>query len=187
MEIPQMKSTLPMISNGPANGFLLAVLLSTLVLAACGQSDTRGPLEPVAITGGTYCTLDGMLLADYPGPKAQIHYAGREEPDFFCDTVEMFHIYLNPEIVQPVRGLYVQDMGSTDWDDPQGQWIDARTAYYVHGSSRRGAMGPTLASFSREEDARHFAEEFGGQVLRFEEITPDQVILDGGALHDTRM
>jgi copper chaperone NosL len=171
----------------PTNGFLLAVLLSALALAACGQSDTRGTLEPVAITGGTYCTLDGMLLADYPGPKAQIHYAGREEPDYFCDTVEMFHIYLNPEIVQPVRGLYVQDMGRTDWDEPQGQWIDARGAYYVHGSSRRGAMGPTLASFASEQDARHFAEEFGGQVLRFEQVIPDQVILDGGALHDTRM
>jgi copper chaperone NosL len=166
---------------------LLAVLLSALALAACGQSDTRGTLEPVAITGATYCALDGMLLADYPGPKAQIQYAGREEPDFFCDTVEMFHIYLNPEIVQPVRGLYVQDMGSTDWDDPRDHWIDARSAFYVLGSSRRGAMGPTLASFADEAAAQRFAGEFGGQVLGFEQVTPDQVILDGGALHDTRM
>ncbi len=171
----------------PTNGYLLVVILLAFTLAACGQSDTSVSLEPVAITGGTSCALDGMLLADYPGPKAQIHYAGREEPDFFCDTVEMFHIYLNPEIVQPVRGLYVQDMGSTDWDDPRENWIDARNAFYVLGSSRRGAMGPTLASFASEEAARRFAEEFGGEVLRFEEVTPDQVILDGGALHDTRM
>lgn len=165
---------------------IVAALLAAL-LAGCGQSDHAGHAGPVEIDGGTYCALDGMLLADYPGPKAQIHYAGRAEPDFFCDTVEMFHLYLNPEIVQPVRGLYVQDMGRTDWDDPQGQWIDARGAFYVHGSSRRGAMGPTLASFAREEDARRFAEEHGGKVLRFEEVTPDQVALDGGALHDTRM
>lgn len=162
-------------------------VLLAAVLVACGQSDTNAPLGPVSITGGTYCALDGMLLADYPGPKAQIQYAGRAEPDFFCDTVEMFHIYLNPEIVQPVRGLYVQDMGSTDWDDPQDHWIDARNAFYVLGSSRRGAMGPTLASFASEEAARRFAEEFGGEVLRFDEVKPDQVILDGGALHDTRM
>lgn len=165
---------------------LPAVLLAA-VLAACGQSDSGAPLGPVAITGGTSCALDGMLLADYPGPKAQIQYAGREEPDFFCDTVEMFHIYLNPEIVQPVRGLYVQDMGSTDWDDPRDHWVDARSAFYVLGSSRRGAMGPTLASFADEKAARRFAGEYGGEVLRFEEVTPDQVILDGGALHDTRM
>ncbi|MCA1804296.1 MAG: nitrous oxide reductase accessory protein NosL [Xanthomonadaceae bacterium] len=170
-----------------AKGLLLAVLLSALALAACGQSDTTAGLEPVTISGGTSCALDGMLLADYPGPKAQIHYAGRDEPDFFCDTVEMFHIYLNPEIVQPVRGLYVQDMGSTDWDDPRDNWIDARSAFYVLGSSRRGAMGPTLASFASEEAALQFAKEFGGQVLDFEEVTPDQVILDGGAQHDTRM
>lgn len=170
----------------PCSRTLPAVMLAA-VLTACGQSDSTAPLGPVAITGGTACALDGMLLADYPGPKAQIQYAGREEPDFFCDTVEMFHIYLNPEIVQPVRGLYVQDMGSTDWDDPQDHWIDARSAFYVLGSSRRGAMGPTLASFASEEAAHRFAGEYGGEVLRFEEVTPDQVILDGGALHDTRM
>ena len=165
----------------------LPLLLLAVALGGCGQTDDSGASGPVEITGGTYCTLDGMLLADYPGPKAQIHYAGRKEPDFFCDTVEMFHIYLNPEIIQPVRGLYVQDMGSTDWDDPRENWIDARNAFYVLGSSRRGAMGPTLASFATEEAAREFAREFGGQVLRFEEVTPDQVILDGGAQHDTRM
>ncbi|HSJ48027.1 MAG TPA: nitrous oxide reductase accessory protein NosL [Gammaproteobacteria bacterium] len=165
----------------------LPVALLLAVLAACGQSDNAGTVGPVEIHGGTYCALDGMLLADYPGPKAQIHYAGRDEPDFFCDTVEMFHLYLNPEIVQPVRGLYVQDMGRTEWEDPQDNWIDARSAFYVVGSSRRGAMGPTLASFASEEDARRFAGEFGGEVLGFDEVTPDHVVLDGGAQHDTRM
>jgi copper chaperone NosL len=78
-------------------------------------------------------------------------------------------------------------MGNTNWDDPQDNWIDARSAWYVHGSSRRGAMGPTLASFAERTAAEKFAEEYGGTVLSFEQVTPEQVILDGGALHDTRM
>lgn len=167
--------------------FLLAVGAAGL-LAACGQSsDGSGAVVAVEIDRGTSCALDGMLLADYPGPKAQIHYAARAEPDFFCDTVEMFHIHLNPEIVQPVRGIFVQDMGKTDWDEPRGHWIDARSAWYVHGSSRRGSMGPTIASFGNEADAAKFVEEFGGKLVRFSDITADMVILDGGALHDSRM
>ncbi len=167
--------------------FLLAVGAAT-VLAACGRpTDGSGATAAVEIDRGTSCALDGMLLADYPGPKAQIHYTGRPEPDFFCDTVEMFHVHLNPEIIQPVQAIFVQDMGKADWDEPRGHWIDARTAWYVHGSSRRGSMGPTIASFGSEADAAKFAEQFGGEPGRFSDITADMVILDGGALHDSRM
>lgn len=167
--------------------FLLAIGAAGL-LAACGQStDGTGAIAAIEIDRGTSCALDGMLLADYPGPKAQIHYAGRSEPDFFCDTVEMFHVHLSPEIVQPVQGIFVQDMGKADWDEPRGHWIDARSAWYVHGSSRRGSMGPTIASFGSEADAAKFIEEFGGRLVRFSGITADMVILDGGALHDSRM
>ncbi|MGF1615717.1 MAG: nitrous oxide reductase accessory protein NosL [Gammaproteobacteria bacterium] len=161
--------------------------LTVMLLAACGGSGSDTAVEPVAIAPGTACALDGMLLADYPGPKAQIHYAGQAEPDFFCDTVELFSIYLNPEQVRTVRGLFVQDMGQAQWDEPRGHWIDAKQAYFVHGSSRRGAMGPTLASFAFETDAVAFAEEFGGKVMGFTDITPDMVILHGGALHDHGM
>ena len=167
--------------------FLAAAAASGL-LAACGQSSTDGgALVPVEIDRGTACALDGMLLADYPGPKAQIHYQGRAEPDFFCDTVEMFSIYLNPEQVRAVRGMFVQDMGKANWDAPVGHWIDARSAWYVVGSKRLGSMGPTIGAFAQEADAKKFAEEFGGKVMRFADVTPDMVVLDGGALHDQRM
>ena len=166
---------------------ILAVL-AVAALAACGQqADTATAPVPLEITRGTACELDGMLLADYPGPKAQIHYAGQAEPAFFCDTVEMFHLILNPEQARAVRGLFVQDMGQADWNEPRGHWIDAKTAYFVHGSKRLGSMGPTIASFAREADAAKFAAEYGGKVLRFADITPELVALDGGALHDSGM
>lgn len=165
---------------------LILAVLAAATLAACEQPSETA-LAPLEITHGTACDLDGMLLADYPGPKAQIHYAGQAEPLFFCDTVEMFHIYLNPEQARAVRGLFVQDMGRADWDEPQGHWIDAKAAYFVHGSKRRGSMGPTLASFAREADAEKFAAEYGGKVLGFADITPERVALDGGALHDKGM
>jgi copper chaperone NosL len=171
----------------PARPTPILAILAALALAACGQSETATSIAPLEISQGTACSLDGMLLADYPGPKAQIHYAGQAEPDFFCDTVEMFHMVLTPEQARAVRGLFVQDMGRAAWDEPRGHWIDARTAYYVIGSTRRGSMGPTIASFAQEADATKFASEYGGTVHRFADITPDMVVLDGGALHDSNM
>lgn len=163
------------------------LLLAVATLAACDQGKTPETATPLAITQGTSCSLDGMLLADYPGPKAQIFYAGQTEPEFFCDTVEMFHVYLKPEQVRPVRSVFVQDMGKADWDAPRDNWIDATAAYYVHGSKRRGSMGPTIASFAAEADATKFAAQYGGKVYRFADVTPDMVVLDGGALHDSTM
>jgi copper chaperone NosL len=160
--------------------------LALPLLAACGRKE-EGALAPHEIDRGTACELDGMLLADYPGPKAQIHYAGLDKPHFFCDTVEMFALLLAPEQVRVVRAAYVQDMGRADWDQPIRNWIDARAAFYVRGSRRRGSMGQTLASFAREEDARRFAAQWGGEVLPYAAVTRAMVDLSGGALHDGRM
>ena len=68
-----------------------------------------------------------------------------------------------------------------------GAWIDARTAIYVHGSKRKGSMGPTFASFSKEEDAQKFIAEYGGTLVRMADIKPEMVDLRGGVNTDDRM
>lgn len=157
------------------------------VLVGCDQSVSTKTLAPVEIDARTTCDLDGMLLADYPGPKAQIHYAGQDAPIFFCDTVEMFNTLLRPEQVKAVQAVYVQDMGKADWEQPRGNWIDAKSGFYVLGSKRHGSMGPTIASFAQESDAKKFAEQWGGRLLRYAEVKPEMVDLSGGALHDSKM
>lgn len=166
----------------------LAALPTTFLLAGCSdKAAENASLAPVEIDRSTSCELDGMLLSDYPGPKAQIHYAGQDKPSFFCDTVELFNTLLAGEQVRPIRAVYVQDMGRAKWEAPQGHWIDAKGAVYVLGSKRHGSMGPTIASFAQEADASKFAQEYGGKVLRFGDIKLDMVDLSGGALHDSRM
>ncbi|WP_027996746.1 nitrous oxide reductase accessory protein NosL [Simplicispira psychrophila] len=157
-------------------------------VVGCGeQGSTAQTLAPVEIDRSTSCELDGMLLSDYPGPKAQVYYAGQTQPVFFCDTVELFSTLLVGEQVRAVKAVYVQDMGQANWEQPVGHWIDAKTGIYVLGSKRHGSMGTTIGSFAQEADARKFAAEYGGKVLRFGEITAAMVDLSGGALHDTRM
>ena len=156
------------------------------VMLAGGCGDQPAAVRPQDITQATVCALDGMLLMDHPGPKAQVHY-DQGPPDFFCDTKEMFAIYLRPEQRKRVVGVFTQDMGKADWNRPEGHWIDAKAAFYVFGSSRHGSMGPTVASFARAEDAQAFAKKHGGKVLRFEGVTLDLVSLDGGVVRDERM
>lgn len=158
-----------------------------LAAAACGGAGDTGAPVAREVTPATSCALDGMLLQDYPGPKGQIHYAGVESPDFFCDLVELFRTYLKPEQIRTVRALYVQDMGKAEWDRPRGQWIDARTAFFVVGSRRHGSMGPTIASFAVKADAERFAGEYGGRVVPFGDVKAEDAVLDGGALHDGQM
>jgi copper chaperone NosL len=173
-----MKTSLPLFARGAS------LLLAVAALVACSNASETAS-HPLELTRDIACSLDGMTLMDYPGPKAQIVYE-QGAPDFFCDTVELFAVVLKPEQLRRPRAIYVQDMGQADWNDPQGHWIDARTAFYVAGSKHRGSMGPTIASFARAEDARALVAKEGGRVLRFDEVKPGMAVLDGGVLKDHR-
>ena len=163
--------------------------LATLSLLGCGQSGdaAAGASAPAEISAQASCSLDGMLLADYPGPKGQIRYDGVAEVQWFCDSVELLSVLIAPEQVRAVVSAHVQDMALADWDQPRGHWIDARQALYVLGSKRHGSMGPTAASFATETAAQAFVQQHGGRLLRYADLKPDMVDLSGGALHDTRM
>lgn len=166
---------------------LMGIILSAAALSACHSSHPGMQLVPTDIDASTTCSLDGMTLADYPGPKAQIHYAGQAKPTFFCDTVEMFHAVFQPEQVKAIDAIFVQDMGQADWVKPQGRWIDAKAAFYVHGSKQTGSMGPTIVSFALRTDADQFAAKNGGKVFKFTEVTPQMADLCGGSMPDSKM
>ena len=164
-----------------------ACALPLTALVGCSKEEGAAALAPAEIGAATTCELDGMMLAEYGGPKAQVHYAGLAAPVFFCDTVEMFSALLRPEQKRTVRAAYVQDMGKADWDKPRGHWFDAKAGFFVVGSKRHGSMGPTIASFAADADAQAFAGRWGGKVLRFAEVRPEMADLRGGAAHDAKM
>ena len=102
-------------------------LATSSLLAGCGdKAAEQQSLAPVEIDRSTSCELDGMLLADYPGPKAQIHYAGQEKPSFFCDTIELFNTLLAGEQVRAVRAVYVQATNSHDENGEGNQVAQAQ-------------------------------------------------------------
>lgn len=160
----------------------LRALALVLLLAGCSEAArVSAPQEPDA---ATVCTLDGMVLADFPGPKAQIQYV-QGQPDFFCDLTELFAVLQAPENKRARAAVFVQDMGKADWDQPRGHWIAAEAALYVVGSKKKGSMGPTFGAFSNAQDAAAFARQEGGRVLPFGQMTA-AMIHTRGAPGDAR-
>lgn len=158
----------------------LSLIVAILMLSACGEtpSDLKLAQQAMTIERGDECHLCGMIITGFPGPKGQLYKRGSEQNLKFCSTRDMFSYLLDPEHKHAIQTVYVHDMAVTPWDTPDDEfYIDARTAFYVVGHSKKGAMGPTLASFSDQNIANTFAQEFGGQVYQFEDIN-QQLLLD---------
>lgn len=129
---------------------LLATLCTAALLSACGNK-AETAVVAVEIDRATTCELDGMLLSDFPGPKAQIHFKGEDKPSFYCDTVEMFNTLLKPEQVKALRAVLVQDMGKANWDDPVAIGLTPVPAFMYWAASSKAPWGPPLpASHKRQ-------------------------------------
>lgn len=155
-------------------------IVALLAVAGCGEEKkAAAPPPPAALTAeavGHYCN---MTLIDHPGPKGQIFVAGRDQPYWFSSARDAIAFTLLPEEPKDIRAIYVTDMAKAkSWDDPGPQsWINAREAFYVLDSARRGGMGQQEAvPFSRRDAAEDFARANGGKVAAFADVPRDYVL-----------
>ena len=164
-------------------GFATA-LLSALLLAGCNEDtpETLAAQKAIAIESGEECHLCGMIITNYPGPKGQLYERGQTKNLRFCSTRDMFAYWLDPEHKHNIQNAYVQDMTVVPWESASigraidaRHYIEARTALYVVGHSRRGAQGPTLASFATKGAVDSFIASYGGQLRSFEQLDMDLI------------
>lgn len=162
--------------------------LSALLLAGCDEGDKAAEAPPpVALTReaiGHYC---GMTLVEHPGPKGQILLRGDARPVWFSSARDTIAFTLLDEEAKAIRAIYVSDMGKApSWDEPGGaNWVEARQAWFVLGSDRRGGMGAEEAvPFSERAMAERFAAAHGGRVLRLAELPRGWVLGEEGAPPD---
>jgi thiamine biosynthesis lipoprotein len=148
-----------------------ALLLAFAV--GCGQAvDEREAATSVELTGAEVCAVDGMILRDYDGPKAQILWKdGRRT--FYCEAREAFAEWTNRIARKRIREFYVQDLADRPWGHYSGHWTRAQDAVFVIESERLGAMGSSFVSFGDPAHAAAFLAEHGGRALRLDEITID--------------
>ncbi len=153
----------------------------SVLLPACSDNNEQHKIihKAVAMESSDECHLCGMLITHFDGPKGEIFRKEQGDTVFkFCSTRDMFSYYLDPENNRNVSQILVHDMSKMPWGSDSindKYFIDAKTAWYVTGSEKKGAMGKTLASFSLQTDAQAFAKEFGGKVISFKEVNQDSL------------
>jgi len=158
---------------------ILFMVLPLGLLSGCGEADKTTAMvqQVVEIESSDECHLCGMIITNYPGPKGQLYSRGIKGNMKFCSTRDMFAFVVDPENQHNIQQAFVHDMAVTPWGHPEEDtYIDAKKAFYVIGHGKKGAMGPTLASFAKKADADAFAASQGGRVLTFEEITLDVLV-----------
>lgn len=163
---------------------VLALMAATFALAltGCDEPEVATAPPPVKLTRdatGHYCR---MIVLDHKGPKGQIHIAGRKAPIWFSSVRDTLAFTMLPEEPKRITAIYVNDMSNTPWKRPGPEtWIDAKTAHYVIGSSKRGGMGAAEAvPFKAQAAAKAFVAKFGGRVVAFGEIPRDYILGESG-------
>jgi copper chaperone NosL len=167
-------------------GLPVLLALFGLVLAGCDDADKAAAElpPPVALTKEAIGHFCGMTLVEHPGPKGQILLRGDARPVWFSSARDAIAFTRLDEESKAIRAIYVSDMGrAASWEEPGGtNWVEARRAWFVLGSDRRGGMGAEEAvPFSARDAAERFAAEHGGRVLRLAEVPQDWVLGDAGA------
>jgi copper chaperone NosL len=161
---------------------LARVMFSAIALTGCGQEKELPPPPPFELTSeaiGHYC---GMNLLEHTGPKGQVILASGSEPFWFSSARDALSFTMLPEEAKDIRAIYVSDMGKAkSWDNPGStNWVDARRALFVVGSSRQGGMGaPETVPFSERAAAETFAAAYGGRIVKFDEVPRDYVLGPG--------
>jgi len=123
--------------------------------------------------GKDICPVCGMHPARYPKNKCQIQTKSGEVIHF-CATQCLFEFlknpgkYKHPDIQTKV--VWVVDYNT-------GQWIYAKSAYYVIGSNVRGPMGKEAYPFASLNSAKKFSESSSGKIVRYEKVTIDTILI----------
>ncbi len=151
--------------------YLIFYILTLLISSCSDQKVETATHIAQAFESSDECHICGMAITRFAGPKGQAFDKRGEEAKKFCSTMDLVYWYLQPENKHNVTSMFVHDMSLSPWDAPDdSHLIPASTATFVLGSSKKGAMGDTLASFSDPAAANKFATEYGGRVLKLSEI-----------------
>jgi len=157
-------------------GLFLVLLVS---LAACREEAPVAPPPPAPLTQDATGYFCNMTMVEHHGPKGQIWLKRNTGPLWFSSVRDTVAFTLLPEEPRDIQAIYVTDMsGAGSWDNPLvNKWIDAHTAYFVIGSSKKGGMGTAEpVPFGSRSAAGDFSERFGGDVVTFDMIPENRIL-----------
>lgn len=146
----------------------IITFISLLFLAACG-GDT-GPKEkpkPVNLPDDEIGYYMQMIVADHPGPKAQLWLADKPKPIWFVDVRDAVTFTRTPEEADNIVAIYAHDMAkNSDYINVKDIWVELNKAVYVIKSKKKGGMGmPETIPFSDKNIALEFIQANGGELV----------------------
>lgn len=157
------------ISRKTRNIFIFFVLVSVVGFLSLAQGMEQSSAQPQEITADISCGKCGMYPEKYPKWQTQIIFNdGSMQPFDGCKCMfgYLFNMgeYDKTHKGEDVSAIWVREFNS-------GDWINAKTAHYVIGSSKMGPMGKELIPFSDAAAAESFQKANGGQIAMYDDIT----------------
>jgi len=141
------------------------MLLSTSLLNAQENKmfQTVKPSEATLVKNDSskqFCNVCGMHLTKFYKTNHATTFKN-EKKEQYCSIHCKAHIHENH--ADKIKKVEVVDTNTL-------KFIDAKTAFYVVGSSKKGTMSPVSKyAFKKKEDALAFKKNFGGEIHTFDE------------------
>lgn len=136
---------------------LSLLFLFIIPLISCGANP-----EPINY-GKDECEFCRMLITDNKYGAELVTDKGKI---YKFDSVECL---VDFAITKNLTGDQTQTLLITDFSSP-GNFVDARSAYYVRNNEFRSPMGLNVMAFGANTVMRKFVSENGGEVLSWVEL-----------------
>lgn len=146
-------------------------ILFALFLSACDKEPAINIPDAKPLTRdatGYYCL---MTVVNHAGPKGQI-ILDSSKVLWFTSVRDTIAFTRSPEEPKNISVIYVNDMANVEWNNPGlNNWINAKKAWYVIGSNKKGGMGEQeIIPFSTKAEAKHFVDKNSGAIHNWDSI-----------------
>jgi len=173
-----------------ATRFSALIISVAMMLSACDGEQVAEEPTPIDLPDTAIGYFCGMTVVHHSGPKGQVFLKSQSEPIWFVSVRDTLAFTRMPDEAHRVRAVFVTDMGVAEsWDQPgDASWRDAKTAWFVVGSTVKGSMGGSeVVPFTNKAEAEAFVKENGGQIERMNDIATEKLLGDGDAPAEMNM
>jgi copper chaperone NosL len=136
--------------------FTVMLIASLTIFAGCEPKP-----QPIDF-GGDPCAYCRMIITEPEFGTQTLNNQGRS---FKFDSIECMAAYeLTTDEPDNIHSSWVSDFLNRD------EWIEARSAVYLHSETLRSPMGLNLSAYKNREAAEEMQQEYGGEIADFNEV-----------------
>ena len=152
--------------------FILLSMAASLLMA-----------EPITVSKEESCLVRNFKVYEHPTWIAKVE-TSKGKVGYFSSPKSMYEFYFQPDRWEELGAATPDDVTKltvTAFDTLDA--IDARSAFYVYGSTQISPAGDDLPAFATKEDAEAFLAKYKGKrILRFSEIHNSLIRLLNGRI-----